>query len=115
MNTHAHIASSLLCQGRPRRRSLFAEVAAATLAGNATGFHSGMHLPAPERSLAKDQMLALPAVDTRLVCLEGELWLTRDGDIEDYILGPGQGFDARRGDKLTVQALRPSRVRLDAV
>ncbi len=115
MDANTHIASTLLCQGRPRRRSLFAEMAAATLAGNATGFHSGMHLPAPERTLAKDQMFALPAVDTRLVCLEGELWLTRDGDIEDYILGPGQGFDARRGDKLTVQALRPSRVRFDAV
>ena len=115
MNSDAHIASSLICQGRPRRRSLFAEVAAATLAGNATGFHPGMHIPALERTLAKDQMFALSAADTRLVCLEGELWLTRDGDIEDYILGPGQGFDARRGDKLTVQALRPSRVRLDAV
>ncbi len=115
MNASFHIASSLLCQGRPRRRSLFAEVAAATFAGNATGFHSGMYMPALERSLAKDQMFALPAADTRLVCLEGELWLTRDGDFEDYILGPGQGFDAKRGDKLTVQALRPSRIRLDAI
>ncbi len=115
MNANVHIGSSLLCQGRPQRRSLFAEMAAATPAGNATGFHSGMLIPALERTLAKDQMFALPAADMRLVCLEGELWLTRDGDIEDYILGPGQGFDARRGDKVTVQALRPSRIRLDAV
>ena len=113
MNANAYVASSLICQGRPRRRSLFAEVAAATLTGNATGFQKGMHIPALERSLAKDQMFAMPAADTRLVCLEGELWLTRDGDIEDYILGPGQGFDARRGDRLTLQALQPSRIRLD--
>ena len=115
MNANAHIAYSLICQGRPRRRSLFAEVAAATLAGNATGFHSGMYMPALERSLAKDQMFALPASDTRLVCVDGELWLTRNGDIEDYILRPGQGFVARRGDRVTVQALQPSRIRLDAV
>jgi hypothetical protein len=42
------------------------------------------------------------------------LWLTREGDIEDYILGPGQSFTARRHDKVTVQALRPSRLRLSA-
>ena len=112
MNANAHIASSLLYQGRERRHSLFAELSAAILAGNATEFHSGMHMPALKRTLAKDQIFALPAVDTKLVCLEGELWLTRDGDIEDYILGAGQGFVARRGDKLMVQALRQSRIRL---
>ena len=114
MNANTHIASTLLCQGRPRRRSLFAEMAAATLAGNATGFHQGMYVPALERSLAKDQMFALPAADTRLVCLEGELWLTRDGDAEDYILGAGRCLHLGRADQAMLQALRPSRLRLIA-
>jgi hypothetical protein len=70
--------------------------------------------PALERTLAKNQLLVLPDAATTLVCMEGELWLTRDGDIEDYILGPGKSFAARAGDRVTVQALRPSRLRLDA-
>ena len=72
-----------------------------------------MHAPAIERGLAKSQLLALPDMDMTLVCLEGELWLTREGDSEDYILGPGGSFTVRRGDRAAVQALRPSRVRID--
>lgn len=94
------------------------------------GFRSGMHTScgvyaeaalamhraaAPrDRSLAARQMLELPDENLSLTCLAGELWLTRDGDIEDYILGPGQSFVLRRGDQAAVQALRPSRVRLIA-
>ncbi|BAO31265.1 hypothetical protein SUTH_03495 [Sulfuritalea hydrogenivorans sk43H] len=67
-----------------------------------------------ERALAKNQLLVVPDADISLLCLEGELWLTRDGDSEDYILGPGQSFDARRGDRIVVQALRTSRLKLNA-
>ena len=38
--------------------------------------------------------------------------LTRDGDIEDYILGPGQQLAIHAGDLATVQALQPCRLRL---
>ncbi len=57
-------------------------------------------------------MLVLPAIDATLVCLEGELWLTRDGDPEDYILGAGSCLHLARGDQAMVQALQSSRVRL---
>lgn len=67
-----------------------------------------------ERGLAPQQLLALPDEDLGITCLAGELWLTRHGDIEDYILGPGQSFAARRGDHVALQALKPSRVRLVA-
>jgi quercetin dioxygenase-like cupin family protein len=73
-----------------------------------------MHIAGVERVLAKSQLLALPDANAKLVCLEGELWLTRDGDSEDYILGPGRSFTVRRGDRAAVQALKPSRVRLVA-
>ncbi|NJD33737.1 MAG: DUF2917 domain-containing protein [Betaproteobacteria bacterium] len=67
-----------------------------------------------ERALAKNQLLALPDTSAMLVCLEGELWLTREGDSEDYILGPGRSFAVRSGDRVVVQALQPSRLRLSA-
>lgn len=107
-------SASLICASRSRRAMTLRDNEAATRDSHATEFQEGM-LESGRRQLAKGDMLVLPAIDATLVCLEGELWLTRDGDIEDYILGPGQSFDARRGDKLTVQALRPSRIRLDAV
>ncbi len=114
MDATAYLASSLICQSQGRRRSLFAAVAAQAAAGNATEFPVGMHLPSAERTLAKNQLLALPDGNLTLVCVDGELWLTRDGDREDYILGPGRSFAVRHGDEAIVQALRPSRVRLAA-
>lgn len=114
MDATSHLDFSLICPSQERRRALFAAVAAQAPAGNATEFRTGMHAPAIERTLAKSQLLGLPDENLTLVCLAGELWLTRDGDREDYILGPGRSFAVRRGDGATVQALRPSRVRLAA-
>ncbi len=90
---------------------------------NATGFHSGMYIPgyadaassAATYSLAPRQLLALPDENLTVTCLAGELWLTRDGDIEDYILGPGRSLTIRRGDQAAVQALKSSQLRLVAV
>jgi len=112
MNTAVYLASSLIGQSQEKRRALFAAVAAPSPSGNATEFRTGMHASAVERTLAKNQLLRLPDENLTLVCLSGELWLTRDGDREDYILGPGRSFVVRRGDGAAVQALRPSRVQL---
>lgn len=76
-----------------------------------TEFQSGMLEPG-HRELARGQLLALPAIKATLLCLEGELWLTRDGDIEDYILGAGASRQVQPGDKAVVLALKPSRLRL---
>ena len=114
MDATASLASSLICSSQERRRALFAAVAAQAAAGNVTEFPVGMHLPGIERTLAKNQLLALPDENLTLLCLAGELWLTRDGDREDYILGPGRSFVVRRGDEAIVQSLRASRVRLTA-
>jgi hypothetical protein len=65
-----------------------------------------------DQSLAARQMLALPNQDLSVVCLEGEIWLTRAGDFEDHIIGAGERFAIRRGDRAVVQALQPSRMRL---
>jgi len=112
MNATADLAFTPACPSREQRRALFAAAAAPAPAGNATEFLAGMHEPAGEQTLAKNQLLALPKANLTLTCLAGELWLTRDGDREDYILGPGRSFAIRRGDGTVVHALRPSRVRL---
>lgn len=63
-------------------------------------------------ALAAKSFLALADAAATLICLEGELWLTRDGDIEDYLLVAGQRFAVRPGDKVAVLALRNSSIRL---
>lgn len=115
MNATTHLASSMICQPREKRRALFAAMSAKTPVADATRFLSGMHSAREARldqALAKDQLLALPDRRATLHCLTGALWLTRDGDIEDHVLNPGQSLAIRRGDSAVVQALRPSRVRL---
>lgn len=96
-------------------------MATQALEHNVIEFLSGMHrryrgyaATERDRSLAAREMFALPDQNLTLVCLAGELWLTRDGDIEDYVLGPGQCMTIRHGDQAAVQALQPSRIRMFA-
>ena len=80
-------------------------------------FSIGMIMPSLlplERTLARHEMMDIPEEDFTLLCLDGELWLTRHGDFEDYFLGRGESCSVRRGDGVAVQALKPSRVRLVA-
>ncbi len=46
------------------------------------------------------------ASGTRLVCVDGLLWLTQDGAVEDLVLGASQSWTARRTGRIVVQALR---------
>ena len=47
-----------------------------------------------------------------LTCLEGWIWLTREGDVRDYMLAAGRSVRLDRPGKVVVQALRPSRFSL---
>ncbi|MBI5900415.1 MAG: DUF2917 domain-containing protein [Rhodocyclales bacterium] len=69
-------------------------------------------LVAGRQTLDRGRLLALPARDATLVCVAGEVWLTRDGDREDYILGAGSSLHLGQHDQAMVQALKPSRLRL---
>ncbi len=42
-----------------------------------------------------------------LTALGGHLWVTRDGDLNDYVLAPGQRVSVARGDQVTVGAWQP--------
>ncbi|MFA7279443.1 MAG: DUF2917 domain-containing protein [Sterolibacterium sp.] len=66
----------------------------------------------PELALASKALVDLSGIDLTLICLDGELWLTRDRDPEDHIVESGQRFTIRRSDKAVVHALRKSRIRL---
>jgi hypothetical protein len=67
-----------------------------------------------DHCLKANEMLMLPDASRKVICLAGEIWITRDGDIEDYILGAGRELVLRPGDQAAIQALRPSRVRVEA-
>ena len=111
MSTQAISSTSLICAGRARRVSTLRDEPRAAAQGDATEFHEGM-LIAGRQILAPGRLLALPARDATLVCVEGEVWLTRDGDREDYILGAGSSLHLGPRDQAMVQALKPSRLRL---
>lgn len=113
-------------------------MSASPVDNNTIGFRSGMHTgcagfaetalamrllpvaPAQEAAaevdyrLAPRQMLVLPATSRQVIVLAGQVWLTRDGDCEDYILSAGDRFAVRHGDQAALQALQPSRVRVIA-
>ena len=42
-------------------------------------------------------------------CLYGTLWITQEGDMQDYILEPGQDFWVTKSGTLIVQALENSK------
>ena len=46
----------------------------------------------------------------QVACLDGEVLVTAEGDIEDHVLEPGGAFLADRRGRVVVTALRPSRV-----
>ncbi len=52
------------------------------------------------------------AKGTRVLCLEGELWITQDGDYEDYLVRPGETLAIAGDGPAIVQARVASRLLL---
>jgi hypothetical protein len=66
-----------------------------------------VHLPL--RSLARDALLRIP--DTRgraVVCLDGWLWITLDGDPRDIVVRAGERHVFEGPGRALVSALEPS-------
>jgi hypothetical protein len=64
-------------------------------------------------SLARDGLLALrDALGTRILCHEGAIWVTQEGDIRDIIIGPGDAFTIRAPGLTVVTAVQPSKLTL---
>lgn len=45
-----------------------------------------------------------------VLCLEGSIWVTQEGDIRDHVLEKGDAFLITRSGLVLVRALRPARV-----
>jgi hypothetical protein len=66
--------------------------------------------------LRKHQLMRLDdARGAAIVCLQGELWLTQDGDYRDIVLAPGDRFSLDHAGVTLVTALRASSVCVEEV
>ncbi|HEX7044254.1 MAG TPA: DUF2917 domain-containing protein [Burkholderiales bacterium] len=75
-----------------------------------------MKLCIQARSLLLDrgQSVAVPAArGTRLEVVRGRVWLTQEGDREDYFVAPGETFDIARNGTTVLHALELTEVRFD--
>ena len=69
-----------------------------------------------EKRLAVHELMSLRVSDAVTVaCGGGQLWVTRLGDSEDYVLEAGDRLELHAGEEVAVQALRPARVSLSSV
>jgi len=47
-----------------------------------------------------------------VTCREGEIWITQEHDLKDYVLGPGDAFFITLPGNIVVQALKDSRIEI---
>jgi len=65
------------------------------------------------QEIARDKILEIKqALGVTIECLEGSVWVTRDGDLRDVILAAGCAFNIDRKQRILIQALDAARVRL---
>ena len=50
--------------------------------------------------------------DLEIELVSGSVWITQDGDTEDYVLGPGQRFRMQRPGATVLNAMRESSIQL---
>ena len=59
---------------------------------------------------------SLQRVDDRasrvINCVQGIIWITQEGDLEDHVLMPGEQFEATKPGLVVVEALRDARLRI---
>lgn len=67
-----------------------------------------------ELLLPRDALIEIPLLGNgRITCASGSVWITRDHDAADYLLGPGESFSAPDSRRVLVESLREARVRID--
>ena len=72
-----------------------------------------LRLDSPVLSLAAGQIVALDgARGTRIQPREGTLWITEEGEAQDFVVGEGEAHVVRRSGRTLVQAIVDSRVAL---
>jgi hypothetical protein len=69
-----------------------------------------LSLASPERHIDAGSTLRVEQpMGTELVCLEGTLWVTHDGEEHDHIVVAGKPYVARHGSTMLVHAMSESR------
>jgi hypothetical protein len=64
-------------------------------------------------TLARDGLIALrDAAHAQVFCQSGSLWITREGEIKDVILGPGDRLSIGNRGLTLISALRTSALAL---
>lgn len=65
--------------------------------------------------LPRDALIEVPLLGNgRITCASGSVWITRDHDAADYLLGPGESFSAPGSRRVLVESLREAKLRIDA-
>jgi hypothetical protein len=59
----------------------------------------------PHRRLAPGQAMHLGRLGGELTVIEGRVWLTRDGDLGDHVIEPGERIRLAVDDNAVVEAL----------
>ena len=65
--------------------------------------------------LKKKELLAIEknAKGMTVYCLDGEIWLTRSGDLNDHLILPGKSFTASCKGKIVLVALNSATLTLN--
>ena len=64
--------------------------------------------------LAPRQLHSIPdASGVTITCRAGAVWITVDGDANDYVLEAGESFTPKGRERVLVYALGPVRARID--
>ena len=72
-----------------------------------------LQLKQPVIALESGQVVTLDdAQGTRIVTRIGAVWATEEGEMRDYVVGPGDQLVVARGGRTLVQALKPSWITL---
>ena len=60
---------------------------------------------------AQETLRIKPRRTTRIECMSGVLWITREGDLRDFVVAPGESIEIDRGLTIAL-ALEPATVRV---
>jgi len=72
-----------------------------------------LSLESPVLSLEAGQLFALDdACGTNIHAHDGIVWITEEGEVRDFVVGPGEAFLVTRPGRTLVQAMVASRVAL---
>ena len=72
-----------------------------------------LNLKSPVLALEAGQVVTLDdAAGTRIEARSGTVWVTEEGDSDDYIVAPGETLVVARGGRTLVQALQPACIAL---